>query len=282
MSSGEPAPAVPTLTDLVRQQDPRIPHLVLLKAGSASPPIFMTHGMGGDVIGILPLALGIRVASPIYGMQARGIDGLEEPHDRIEDMAAYHLAAIRHVQSHGPYFLIGYSLGGLVMLEIARRLSGDGEKIALLTMLDSYPHRSHLSFGQHARLALRLGKRRALSLMRGRAHSHPSRVGEQSKQHDSQQAPSVESAVRARQRVSEYEDRAWKNYRPQFYDGKIRFVKAAMCSYFPADPIAVWGPLVKECTLESLPCDHAGMFTTHVETAASIISLYVEEALAEK
>ena len=51
MSSGEPAPAVPTLTDLVRQQVPRIPHLVLLKAGSASPPIFMTHGMGAHATG---------------------------------------------------------------------------------------------------------------------------------------------------------------------------------------------------------------------------------------
>jgi hypothetical protein len=51
MSSGEPAPAVPTLTGLVRQQDPRIPHLVLLKAGSASSPIFMTYGMGAHATG---------------------------------------------------------------------------------------------------------------------------------------------------------------------------------------------------------------------------------------
>jgi acetoacetyl-CoA synthetase len=281
MNSDEQAHSVPTLTDLVRQQDPRIPHLVLLRAGSASPPLFMTHGMGGDVIGILPLALGIRVASPIYGMQARGIDGLEEPHDRIEDMAEYHLASIRQVQPHGPYFLIGYSLGGLVMLEIARRLSGDGEKIALLVMLDSYPHRSHLPFGQHARLALRLAKRRALSLMRGRAHSHPSRVGEQSKQHAGQQHPSVEWTAQRMQRVSEYQDRALKNYRPQFYDGKIRFVKAAMCSYFPDNPVAVWGPLVKECTLESVPCDHAGMLTTHIETVASMVTRFIEEAVEE-
>ena len=280
MSSGEPAPAVPTLTDLVRQQDPRIPHLVLLKAGSASPPIFMTHGMGGDVIGILPLALGIRVASPIYGMQARGIDGLEEPHDRIEDMAAYHLAAIRHVQSHGPYFLIGYSLGGLVMLEIARRLSGDGEKIALLTMLDSYPHRSHLSFGQHARLAWRLAKRRALSLIRTGVPSNRSQGGER-KQYDVGELASVEFAARARQRVSEYEDRALKNYRPQFYDGKRRFVKGEIRSYYPADPAAVWGPLVKKCTLESVPCDHTGLLTTHVETVASAVTRYIDEAIAE-
>jgi acetoacetyl-CoA synthetase len=280
MNSDEQAPSVPTLTDLVRQQDPRIPPLVLLKAGSTNSSIFMTHGMGGDVIGILPLALGIRVASPIYGMQARGIDGLEEPHDRIEDMAEYHLAAIRQVQAHGPYIVIGYSLGGLVMLEVARRLSGDGEKIALLVMLDSYPHRSHLPFGQHARLALRLAKRRALSLIRTGVPSSRSQGGER-KQYDVRQLASVELAARARQRVSEYEDRAWLNYRPQFYDGKIKFVRAAIPSFVPDDPVAVWAHLTREFEFETVPGSHYEMLTTHVETVASILSSYVIEALGD-
>jgi thioesterase domain-containing protein len=277
MSSAEQVPGVPALTDLVRRRDSHIPPIVLLKAGSASPPIFMTPGIGGDVVGMLQLAQGIGVASPIfapiYGLQPKGIDGLEEPHDRIEDMAEYHLGGIRQVQPHGPYFLIGYSLGGAVMLEIARHLSWDGEKIALLTMLDSYPHRSSLSFGQNARLLLHGAQRRAVSLMRrGRSRA----AGERG-----QQVASVELTARGMQRVSEYQDRAWKKYRPQFYDGKIRFVKAAICSYFPADPSAVWGPLVKECRLESVSCDHAGMVTTHAGAVASVVTRYVKEALGE-
>jgi acetoacetyl-CoA synthetase len=281
MNSDEQAPSVPTLTDLVRQQDPRIPPLVLLKAGSTNSSIFMTHGIGGDVMGISPLALGIRGASPIYGMQARGIDGLEEPHDRIEDMAEYHLASIRQVQPHGPYLLIGYSLGGLVMLEIARRLSGDGEKIALLVMLDSYPHRSHLPFGQHVRLALRLGKRRALSLIRTGVPSNRSQGGER-KQYDVGQLASVELAAPARQRVSEYEDRAWKNYRPQFYDGKIKFVRAAIPSFVPDNPAAVWAHLAREFEFETVPGSHYEMLTTYVDSLASILSRYVDEAIGEK
>jgi thioesterase domain-containing protein len=215
-------------------------------------------------------------------MQARGIDGLEEPHDRIEDMAEYHLGSIRQVQPHGPYFLIGYSLGGLVMLEIARRLSGDGEKIALLVMLDSYPHRSHLPFGQHARLALRLAKRRVLSFIRTGVPSNRSQGGERSERCDGQQLASVELAARARQRVSEYEDRAWLNYRPQFYDGKIKFVRAAIPSFVPDDPVAVWAHLTREFEFETVPGSHHEMLTTYVDSLASILSRYVDEAIGEK
>ena len=281
MSAGERVSAVPTLTDLVRQQGGnRVPPLVLFKAGNTSPPIFMTHGLGGNVVEVFPLATRLEVGHPIYGMQARGIDGLEEPHERIEDMAEYHLDAIRRLQPHGPYFLIGYSFGGMEMLEIARRLSRTGEKIALLTMLDSYPHRRTLSFGQHARLALHLASRRATSLMRV-GKTDRTQAGRRSEGDATHQPPGGELEVRTRV-VSEYTKRALKNYRPQFYDGKIRFVKAAVRSHFPADPVAVWGRLVTECTLESVPCDHPGMLTTHIETVTAIVSRYLEEALAEK
>ncbi len=87
----------------------------------------------------------IQTQRPIYGMQAKGTDGVDEPFDRIEDLAQFYLDAIRKLQPHGPYFLIGYSLGGLVMLEMAQRLIKTGENVALLAMLESYPHPRFLS-----------------------------------------------------------------------------------------------------------------------------------------
>ena len=74
-------------------------------------------------------------------------------------MAEFHLNAIREVQPDGPYALMGYSLGGLVALEMAQHLSKDGEKVALLAMLDAYPHMRHLSLGQRMRLTARQAKR---------------------------------------------------------------------------------------------------------------------------
>ena len=63
--------------------------------------------------------------------------------------------AIGKLQPRGPYVLVGYSLGGLVVLEMAQRLSANGEKVALLAMLDAYPQFRYLSLGQRLRLIAR-------------------------------------------------------------------------------------------------------------------------------
>src|SRR6202034_2506585 len=139
----------------------RLPALVLLKAGNNEPPIFIAHGLGGSVIDFYQLVKYIDSPQPIYGMQARGIDGVDEPFDRIEDLAQFYLDAIKKIQPHGPYYLVGYSLGGLVMLEMAQRLTKKGEKVALLGMLESYPHPKFLSLKQRVRLGTRLANQRA-------------------------------------------------------------------------------------------------------------------------
>src|SRR5438132_10198969 len=108
----------------------------------------------------------IQLRHPLYGMQAKSIDGVEEPFERIEDMAQFYLDAIKTLQPQGPYLLVGFSLGGLVTLEMAQRLSESGEKVALLAMLDSYPHISYLSPGQRLRLTTRLMARRLSAVMK--------------------------------------------------------------------------------------------------------------------
>ena len=143
------APTIETLAGLLEEPTPpRIPPLLLLKAGTENPPVFITHGLGGDVLGLADVVGKIESRHPIYGMQVRGIDGIDEPFASIEERAQFYLDAIRQLQPHGPYFLIGYSLGGLAMLEVAQRLSADGEKIALLTLLDTYPDKKYLSLAQ--------------------------------------------------------------------------------------------------------------------------------------
>ncbi len=44
---------------------------------------------------------------------------------------------LREIQPRGPYFLGGYSFGGLVSLEMATILEGLGEKVALVVMVDT-------------------------------------------------------------------------------------------------------------------------------------------------
>jgi thioesterase domain-containing protein len=51
-------------------------------------------------------------------------------------MAADYLREIRMLQSEGPYFLGGFSFGGLVAFEMAQQLQKQGEDVALLILLD--------------------------------------------------------------------------------------------------------------------------------------------------
>ena len=45
---------------------------------------------------------------------------------------------MRSVQSHGPYYLIGHSAGGLIAFEMAHQLTAMGEKVAFLGLLDTH------------------------------------------------------------------------------------------------------------------------------------------------
>ena len=58
-------------------------------------------------------------------------------HSRITDMAAYHIGKIRSVQPHGPYLLGGMCAGGVIAFEIARQLQDQGEKVAMVALIDA-------------------------------------------------------------------------------------------------------------------------------------------------
>src|SRR6202011_6025290 len=94
---------------------------------------------GGTVMELFHLVRELGTRHPIYGLQSPGFDGVSEPVTSVEDTADLYLSAMRKLQPRGPYALIGYSFGGLVMLEIAQRLGDNGEKVALLTMLETFP-----------------------------------------------------------------------------------------------------------------------------------------------
>jgi acetoacetyl-CoA synthetase len=278
------APTIAALAALLEHPaTPRVPPLVQLKAGSVETPLFITHGLGGSVMDFYQVVKHLQTPRAIYGMQSRGIDGAEEPFDRIEDMARYSLDAVRQVQPHGPYLLAGYSLGGLVTLEMARQLIADGEKIGLLAMLDSYPEIRYLSLAQRARLVTRLATRRAATAMKLPMGEGISLILRPSRRRSltpkvSYQPPVDVPLTPPMQRVRQSAYLALTRYRPQFYPGRIRFVRAAIPTDFPADPAAVWSGLAAALEVETVPGDHLGIMTTHYQELAGAISRYLVEA----
>ena len=280
----------PTIASLAAVLDeptaPRFPPLLQLKPGIEAPPIFLAHGLGGTAMDFFQLVKHIQTEHSIYGLQAKGADGVDEPFDRIEDLAQFHLDAIKEVQPQGPYYLIGFSLGGLVTLEIAQRLKEQEEEVALLGLLESYPHSRFLSLKQRARLGIRLTTRRASAVGRLPIRDAISYIFSPSERgfyasRNSNGNPNITQPgapfAPALQRARDCGYTALAQYRPRFYSGSIKFVRAGVITNFPEDPAAVWSGLTAKLGVDTVPGDHVGILATHYENLASVVSRFIRE-----
>ena len=135
------APTVGEMAKLVASQKPRDGYspLVLLRSGVGAP-LFIIPSMFGSVAELMPIARAFPGDLPIYGVQAKGLNGDEPPYDRVEAMAECYADAIMRLQPKGPYFVVGKCFGGLVAIELARCLLARGQDIGLLAGLDTLPH----------------------------------------------------------------------------------------------------------------------------------------------
>lgn len=268
------APTIAALAAAIEHPRPGGPSILLKQGARKSTPIFLLHGVGSSVVDLVPLVRRMQVDLPIYGLEAKGNDSHEAPLDRIEDIAQSFLAAIREIQPHGPYFLVGYSLGGLIALEIAQQMKTKSEEIGMLVMVDSYPDHRFLSFPQQVRLILQRAKNRVT----GRKNTPSVRKRPLIQDGDGRR----NSLVQALERTRDANYRALRNYRPRFYQGDVKFVRAAIPSRFPADPVPVWSPLIRRLEVETIPGEHVTMLTTSVGPLAALLDKYLREVPAER
>lgn len=112
--------------------------LVPIHEQGNKPPLFLVHGLRGNVLTFYGLRHHIPADQPLYGIQADGLDTGRASFVSIPEMAEHYIKEVRSVQPHGPYFLGGFSAGGLVAYEMARQLHEAGERVPFLALFDSY------------------------------------------------------------------------------------------------------------------------------------------------
>jgi len=127
------------LSTLLRQDQeaPVASCLVRLRAGTERPPFYCVHGAAANVLYLEGLARHLSPDIPLYGIQSRGLDGLQQPLISAEEMAAHYIDEIRKVQPHGPYYLGGLSFGGAIAFEMAQQLHAQGEVAGLVALMDT-------------------------------------------------------------------------------------------------------------------------------------------------
>ncbi|MEU8680177.1 amino acid adenylation domain-containing protein [Streptomyces sp. NPDC048611] len=115
--------------------------LLPLRTSGSQAPLFCVHPGGGLGWGYARLLRHIGTEFPVYALQARGMNERDTLPRSVDEMAEDYLLRIEQVQPHGPYYLLGYSFGGLVAHKIGSLLEQRGEKVALLALVDSAPSR---------------------------------------------------------------------------------------------------------------------------------------------
>lgn len=138
------APTIAELAPLVEQLNVRtadpLRTLLCLRKGQeyVQAPLFCVHPAIGLSMGFSALLRHLDPSLPVYGLQSRGLQGEATLPGSIEETAADYLGQIRCVQPHGPYRLIGRSVGGLVTYSMAEQLRARGERVELLALIDTF------------------------------------------------------------------------------------------------------------------------------------------------
>ncbi len=226
-------------------------YLVGLNPRGTRAPFFCVHGIGGAVLRFRSLANHLGPDQPFYGLQAAGLDRKSPCLNRVCQMADAYLRELRQFQPEGPYYLGGYSLGGAIALEMARRLLQQGEQVGLLVLLDTFPGKFERQSDLMVKF-LALPARKKLYHVVRKAREFPVSLKRKFA------SRSLPDSIKAVQRAC-YE--AALNYVPTSYPGHVTLFHATEKSLSSAeDPRAAWrGIAAGGLETYSVPGDHGSI-----------------------
>ncbi|ARG58814.1 hypothetical protein B1T43_26810 [Mycobacterium kansasii] len=130
------APSVASLSQLLRRptRSPEVTPVEVLRH-AAGVPLFCIHTAVG--LSWPYHALGAYLDCPIVGIQ-QVVDDDARP-DSIRDMAQHYADTVQSLYPGGPYHLLGWSFGGIVVHELAVELRRRGCVVGRLIVLDATP-----------------------------------------------------------------------------------------------------------------------------------------------
>ena len=107
--------------------------------GSTRPRLWFVHDLQGSAFRIRHLAEAIGADQPVWSFESPLLRGEPNPFGSLETFVARYLTDLRAAQPEGPYWLAGYSFGGICAYEMARQLRRDGAEVAFVGVVDVGP-----------------------------------------------------------------------------------------------------------------------------------------------
>jgi|WetSurSiteA1Bulk_404760.scaffolds.fasta_scaffold00254_3 thioesterase domain-containing protein len=111
-------------------------------------PLFIVHGDNSNYI----ISEYFGKDQPVYGFFHPGSEGEKIPFKSAKVMAKDYLDKILAVHPLGPYYLIGYSFGGILAFEMAIQLQKLGKEVPFLALIDTVSPLVHEPIKWHKNL----------------------------------------------------------------------------------------------------------------------------------
>jgi acetoacetyl-CoA synthetase len=255
------APTVEGLAAELRRPVQTCDRFPVLRDGDGSePPLYLVHGVYGDVGGYRGLCEHLDTRSTVHGIEGSLIDASGRA-KTVPQVAAEHVAQLRNFQPDGPLRLAGFSFGGLVAWEMARLLAHEGRTPEHLALLDVRPPKGSLS-----RFELLLNKAStAIALFIPAFHD---RTLAQAFRDRFRKATLESDRVALRGGVAVYDDYRWDRY-----DGPVTYFRARvrlpviMCLVF------AWRRVAPQLRVVDVPGEHDDLLDAkHAPRLARLMS----------
>lgn len=131
------------LVDICRDLDSRDrpSSATCLQTGDPSvrPPLWFVHDLQGSAFRVRHLAAALGADQAVWSFESPLLRGIANPYGQLEEFVADYVADLLAAQPVGPYWLAGYSFGGICAYEMARQLRSAGREVAFVGVVDVGP-----------------------------------------------------------------------------------------------------------------------------------------------
>jgi len=263
--------------------------LVMIRDGDDTEILFIISAGSGVVLELCDLAQLISFPGKIIGLQLPGLAGEAEPLDSVEAIAEYYKMHILRIAPSRKIHILGYSFGGLVTLELSKRLRAEAHDVGLIGVLDSTCYEKYWPKSEWIKAAVMRVRRKLADMKKDKSLAgnlsyvkhcmrlaslyvkrrlQPSHgtVAEQSAYYIGGLDPHF-------QRVRNAAITAFEAYDPPSYEGKIVLFRSEFGDPNACDPLGIWKRKIADLELVNVPGTHGTMIRKpHVHTLAERVS----------
>jgi amino acid adenylation domain-containing protein len=280
-------PNIRSLSDFIdnSQSESIYKSLVPIKASGNKAPIYIIHGEGLNVLNFSHLVTYMDSEQPIYGLQALGLMGDDQPLENLPDIAGHYIKEIMQHNPSGPYLLAGYSFGGYVAVEMRKQLTAMGRQVKMLMMFDTNAEKTEYKDWMILPKKVKRNLPKLLSFIKSLL-SHPLALAKQQYQLFTQkrlEKTSKHDAKSFYQKIKNIKQKhlvAFRKYPMEAFDDKVYLYRADICVHYVNDyEFLGWKKFAKKgVELYHIPGDHLSMLLPpNVKEFASILQKSIDD-----